>query len=78
MSAPTTTAHHGALRFGLPPDEAFPAELRALSMTELQVLHSRMCRQLDQEYLTAPYGPHPCTTGRLQDVLGELDAREGA
>lgn len=30
------------------PVEAFPAELGALSMTELQVLHSCMCRQLDQ------------------------------
>jgi hypothetical protein len=30
------------------PVEAFPAELGALSMTELQVLHACMCRQLDQ------------------------------
>ncbi|GAB2626277.1 hypothetical protein GCM10009696_35220 [Kocuria himachalensis] len=62
----------------LRPDEAFPAELGALSMTELQVLHSRMCRQLDREYLTEPQGPHPCTTDRLQDILGELDARDRA
>ncbi|WP_460669371.1 hypothetical protein [Kocuria himachalensis] len=47
-------------------------------MTELQVLHSRMCRQLDREYLTEPQGPHPCTTDRLQDILGELDARDRA
>jgi hypothetical protein len=87
MSAPTLpTQHqtdpcrppgsHGALRSSLGPEELFPAELGALSMTELQVLHSRICRQLDREYLTEPHGPHPCTTDRLQDVLGELDARD--
>ncbi|MEX5235117.1 hypothetical protein [Kocuria arenosa] len=47
-------------------------------MTELQVLHSRICRQLDREYLTEPHGPHPCTTDRLQDLCGELDARDGS
>ncbi|MFF0991406.1 hypothetical protein [Kocuria nitroreducens] len=89
MSTPTTVTHHGtdsfrppgpdrSLRSCLGPDEAFPAELGALSMAELQVLHSRICRQLDREYLTAPDGPHPCTTDRLQDVLGELDARDHA
>jgi hypothetical protein len=62
----------------LGPDEAFPAELGGLSMGELQVLHSRICRQLDRDYLTGPGGPHPCTTDRLQDVLDELDARDAA
>lgn len=47
-------------------------------MGELQVLHSRICRQLDRDYLTGPDGPHPCTTDRLHDVLAELDARDAA
>lgn len=89
MSAPSLLAQHRADpcrpvsfdragRSDLRPDEAFPADLGTLSMTELQVLHSRMCRQLDREYLTQPQGPHPCTTDRLQDILGELDARDRA
>lgn len=60
----------------LDPGQAFPADLGSLSMSELQVLHSRICRQLDRDYLTGPDGPHPCTADRLQDVLGELDARD--
>jgi len=89
MSAPTTVAHHtidatgrpaeaGAACSCLGPTEAFPAELGALSMGQLQVLHSRVCRQLDREYLTGVDGPHPCTVDRLQEICGELDARDAA
>ncbi|MEX5303862.1 hypothetical protein [Kocuria sabuli] len=89
MSTPTTATDHSTDSFSVPepdggpcsclePAEAFPAELGGLSMGELQVLHSRICRQLDRDYLTTPDGPHPCTTDRLQDVLGELDARDAA
>ncbi|MFI7579389.1 hypothetical protein ACH9DO_08675 [Kocuria sp. M1N1S27] len=87
MSAPTAVTQHGtdpsrdpAPRVEpcscLGPAEAFPAALGALSMDELQVLHSRICRQLDREYLEAPDGPHPCTADRLQEVLDELDVRD--
>ncbi len=69
---------HRRVRSCLGPEEGFPDELGGLSLAELQVLHSRICRQLDREYLTAPHGPHPCTTDRLHDVLGELDARDNA
>lgn len=69
---------HRGVRSCLGPEEAIPDELGELSMAELQVLHSRICRQLDREYLTTPHGPHPCTTDRLHDVLGELDARDNA
>lgn len=86
MSAPTVTQHshsptpspQGRPCSCLGPDETFPAALAALSMGELQVLHSRICRQLDREYLTGPEGPHPCTTDRLQEVVHELDARDAA
>ena len=89
MSTPATVAHESVTPFPVPapaggpcsclgPDQAFPAELGGLSMGELQVLHSRICRQLDLDYLTGPDGPHPCTTDRLQDVLDELDARDAA
>lgn len=89
MSIPTTAIDHSTGSSPVPepdsgpcsclgPAEAFPAELSGLSMGELQVLHSRICRQLDRDYLTAPDGPHPCTTDRLQDVLDELDIRDAA
>lgn len=84
MTASTTVDQHRAQdpsrsrRSCLGPEEGFPDELGALSTVELQVLHSRLCRQLDREYLRAPDGPHPCTADRLQDVLGELDARDHA
>ena len=87
MSAPTTVTQHSHSSAPSPhdrpcsclgPDEEFPAALAALSMDELQVLHSRICRQLDREYLSAPDGPHPCTSDRLQEVVHELDARDAA
>ena len=89
MSTPATVAHdstapspgpvpHGGPCSCLGPAQAFPAELGGLSMGELQVLHSRICRQLDRDYLTGPDGPHPCTTDRLHDVLDELDARDAS
>jgi hypothetical protein len=59
----------------LDPDAPFPAELGKLSLVELHVLHSRVCRQLDLEYLTDP-GPHALTLDRHCDLVAELDARE--
>ena len=42
----------------------------------LQVLHSRITRQLDHDCLTDPVGPHPTTSDRQQELLTELDARD--
>lgn len=58
----------------LGPDERMSGDLAGLSLVELQVLHSRICRQLDYEYLTDP-GPHPLTMDRHGDLVDELDAR---
>ena len=62
----------------LGPEGAFPAELTGLSLMELQVLHSKVCRQLDHDYCTDPAGPHGCTLDRLQELLVELDLRDAA
>ncbi|MFF0989134.1 hypothetical protein [Kocuria nitroreducens] len=60
----------------LAPADPFPAVLAELGLTELQVLHSRVCRQLEQEYLAAPDGPHPVTQDRCQEPVAELDTRQ--
>ncbi|MUN63871.1 hypothetical protein GMA12_12110 [Kocuria sediminis] len=62
----------------LGPDCAFPAELSALSLVELQVLHSRVVCQLEHEYLTGPDGPHPVTQDRHDELVAELEARGGS
>jgi hypothetical protein len=61
----------------LDPAARFPADLAALSLVELQVLHSRICRQLDREYLIDPAGPHPLTLDRHCELGIELARREG-
>ncbi len=60
----------------LTPDEPFPLVLAELGLAELQVLHSRVTRQLDLEYLTRPEGPHPVTLDRCQELVEELDTRQ--
>jgi len=60
----------------LGPDDAFPADLTELGLVALQVLHSRICRQLDHDHLTDPDGPHPITLDRHQQLVVELRARE--
>ena len=61
----------------LEPTDAFPESLADLTVTQLQVLHSRICSQLDWEYLTDPAGPHPVTLDRRRMLLDALDARVG-
>lgn len=61
----------------LGPQCAFPAELAELSLTELQVLHSRIVCQLEHEYLTEPDGPHPVTQDRHEELVAELESRGG-
>lgn len=60
----------------LTPDDPFPLVLAELELAELQVLHSRVTRQLEQEYLTRPEGPHPVTQDRSQELVEELDTRQ--
>ena len=76
MSESTTTHRPEDLSTCLDPVEPLPAELAELELVELQVLHSRICRQLDHEYLTNPAGPHPVTLDRQQEIVTELDLRE--
>ncbi len=89
MSTPTTVAHDSTASSPVPaptggpcsclgPAQAFPAELGGLSMGELQVLHSRITRQLDHDYLTDPAGPHTWTVDRSFELAAELDARDTA
>ena len=60
---------------GLEATEDFPTDVTGLSLTELHVLHSKLCRQLDHETLTDPAGPNPLTQDRHQEVVAELDTR---
>jgi hypothetical protein len=62
----------------LAPAEAFPTALAELEQTDLQVLHSRICCQLEHEYLTTPAGPHPVTLDRRNDLVAELSTRQDA
>lgn len=59
----------------LGPEDGFPAVLGELSLVEVQVLHSRLSRQLDWEHCCDPRGPHPETEDRHQELVAELDAR---
>ncbi|BBE24499.1 hypothetical protein MN0502_33820 (plasmid) [Arthrobacter sp. MN05-02] len=61
----------------LAPTDAFPDDLAVLNDTDLQVLHSRLQRQLDHEYAHA-FEADPETEFRLADVLEELDHRESS
>lgn len=61
----------------LGPECDFPSELSALPLVELQVLHSRVVCQLEREYLADPGGPHPVTQDRHEELVAELEAREG-
>lgn len=76
MSEAVAAPTGGATSTFLPPAAGFPADLTGLSLTELHVLHSRIGRQLDREYLTTPSGAHPLTLERYRDLTVELDARE--
>lgn len=60
----------------LEPEQEFPSSLAELELSALQVLHSRICRQLESEHLD-PAGPQPVTLDRQQELVTELDIREG-
>lgn len=57
------------------PSGNFPDELAELTLAHLQVLHSRVCLQLDSEYLGSPDGAHPVTLDRRQELVAELATR---
>jgi hypothetical protein len=59
----------------LAPADLFPTALAEQELAELQMLHSRITRQLDHEYLD-PAGPHPVTLDRAQELAEELDTRQ--
>ncbi len=71
-------APHKAPDSLLGPAEDFPEDLVGLGMTELQVLHSRITRQLDHDYLTDPIGPHCWTLDQCHELDAEPDARDTA
>ena len=60
----------------LQPQDDFPWQLSDLELVVLQVLHSRICLQLERESLN-PEGPHPVALERQQVLAAELDARHG-
>lgn len=57
------------------PDEPFPEDLGALTDPEVEVLNSKLHRELDHEYVHEG-GPSPETEARLEDVTEELDFRD--
>lgn len=81
LAATVGQEHHGAPpevaepRTHVAPAEDFPDELAELTLTQLQVLHSRVRLQLDSEYLGSPDGAHPVTLDRHQDLVAELATR---
>ncbi|MBG6178863.1 hypothetical protein [Arthrobacter sp. CAN_A1] len=59
----------------LAPDEAFPDDLTKLASFEVEILNSKIHRELDAEYVR--YGlPDPETEGRLEEITEELDRRD--
>lgn len=56
------------------PEDPFPEDLTALDDTEVEVLNSRIHRELDAEY--AEGLPEPETEARLEEVNLELSRRE--
>lgn len=58
----------------LTPEEPFPSDLTVLEDFELELLNSRLHRELDVEYLEVD--PQAETESRLAEVNQELDRRE--
>ncbi|MGQ1795860.1 hypothetical protein ACT4S5_01790 [Kocuria oceani] len=77
-SSPPSEKEVPASSTRLSPVDAFPADLGSLALVELQILHSRVCLQLDAEHLDALEGTHPVTLDRHQELVDALDAYQGA
>ncbi|HEX2247483.1 MAG TPA: hypothetical protein VHH13_08035 [Arthrobacter sp.] len=59
----------------LPPEEGFPQDLSKVSDPELEILNSRILRQVEREYLQLG-SPDPETEFRSDELRVELDARD--
>lgn len=57
------------------PDEPFPEDVGVLDQPEVEVLNSKLHRQLDHEYVHED-GPSPETECRLEEIKEELDFRD--
>lgn len=76
--APTAPVRQASTPGGdtfLLPDQTFPTRLAELELTQVQMLHSRINRQLETEYHTIE-GPHPVTLDRCEELREELDTRQ--
>lgn len=61
----------------LTPEEPFPDDLETLKDREVEVLNSKVHRQLDEEYVDEG-GPDPETEFRKDELNEELDERDDA
>lgn len=59
----------------LSPTDVFPEDLTTLADVELQVLHSRIQRQVDHEY-SHDFEVNPETEFRAADIAEEFERRE--
>lgn len=59
----------------LTPAEEFPEDLTVLNDIEVQVLHSRVQRQLDYEYAYG-FAANPETEFRLAELSEDIDRRD--
>lgn len=59
------------------PSESFPEDLRPLPESEVEVLNSKLHRELNYEYVHDGE-PSSETESRLEDVTEELDRRDNA
>ncbi|WP_182977110.1 hypothetical protein [Arthrobacter cheniae] len=57
------------------PFKPFPEDLNVLQLVEVEVLNSKLHRELDYEYVHED-GPSLETESRLEDVTEELDVRD--
>lgn len=58
----------------LSPDQPFPADLAPLEDGQVEILNSKIHRQLDTEYAT-DHEPDPETESRYEELKAELDYR---
>jgi hypothetical protein len=62
--------------YKLTPEEPFPEDLTVVGARELEVLNSRLHRELDAEYLQGD--PQTETEARLAEINEELNVRDQA
>ncbi|MHA7141325.1 hypothetical protein ACX80T_07300 [Arthrobacter sp. Sr33] len=58
----------------LSPEQPFPADLAPLEDSQVEILNSKIHRQLDAEY-TTDHEPDPETESRYEELRAELDYR---